>query len=120
MNVYALNQRRHNSSGIKDTNMIRMKNRGTTSTSLFSGSSLSILSTVCASCSSSLGFILTSVLGTGLVASVSAFLYNYQTPLRIVSILISLWSYYSVSKGVESQNCCCSIVNNDHNSKSNN
>jgi hypothetical protein len=64
-------------------------------TSFFSGSSIGLLSSTCASCSS-LGFLLVSVLG-GAGITISTFLSNYQTPLRIVSIALLLWAYYSVS-----------------------
>src|SRR5918992_972970 len=63
--------------------------------SFFSGSSLGVLSSTCASCSS-LGFLLVSTLG-GAGIALSTFLSNYQTPLRIVSIVLLLWAYYSVS-----------------------
>src|ERR687891_2353679 len=65
------------------------------SKSLFSGSTIGILSSTCASCSS-LGFLLISILGCAGMA-LSTFLSNYQTPLRIVSIALLLWAYYSVS-----------------------
>jgi hypothetical protein len=64
-------------------------------TSFFSGSSIGVLSSTCASCSS-LGFLLVSTLG-GAGITLSAFLSNYQTPLRIVSIALLLWAYYSIS-----------------------
>jgi hypothetical protein len=64
--------------------------------SLFSGSSLSVLSSTCASCSS-LGFVLISAFG-GVGVTVSTLLTNYQTPLRVVSILLLIWAYYSISK----------------------
>ena len=70
----------------------KIKIRGT---SLLSASSLSVLSSLCVSCSS-LGFFLISVMGTVGVA-VSAFISNYQTPLRLLSIALLLWAYYSVS-----------------------
>ena len=63
--------------------------------SFFSGSSISVLSSICASCSS-LGFLLVSSLG-GAGITLSAFLSNYQTSLRIVSIALLLWAYYSIS-----------------------
>jgi hypothetical protein len=69
--------------------MSRTKNT-TSVSSLFSGSSLSILSTVCASCSSSLGYILTSIFGAGLGVGVSTFLFYYQTPLHVVSTNIAM------------------------------
>jgi len=64
--------------------------------SLFSGSSLSVLSSTCASCSS-LGFLLISTFG-GLGVAASTFLTNYQMPLRVFSILLLIWAYYSISK----------------------
>jgi hypothetical protein len=63
--------------------------------SFFSGSSIGVLSSTCASCSS-LGFLLVSALG-GAGITISAFLSNYQTPLRIISIALLLWTYYSIS-----------------------
>ncbi len=61
--------------------------------SFFSGSSLGVLSSTCASCSS-LGFFLASTLGAvGVTAS--NFLSNYQTPLRLVSIALLIWAYLS-------------------------
>ena len=63
--------------------------------SFFSGSSLSVLSNTCASCSS-LGFFLISTLGAAGVTA-SAFLSNYQTPLRLLSIALLMWALYSVS-----------------------
>jgi hypothetical protein len=73
---------------------IRMINR----TSLFSGSSLSVITSACASCSS-LGFFLISTFGSvGVLAS--TFLSNYQVPLRLISIGLLLWATYSVSKRV--------------------
>jgi hypothetical protein len=63
--------------------------------SFFSGSTLSVLSSTCASCSS-LGFLLVSVFGgTGVVAS--SFLSNYQTPLRVLSIALLTWALFSIS-----------------------
>jgi hypothetical protein len=65
------------------------------STSLLSGSSLSILSSLCVSCSS-LGFFLISTLGAvGVTAS--AFVSNYQTPLKLLSVALLIWAYYSIS-----------------------
>ena len=63
--------------------------------SFLSGSTMSVLSSTCASCSS-LGFLLVSVFGgTGVVAS--SFLSNYQTPLRILSVALLLWALTSIS-----------------------
>jgi hypothetical protein len=76
---------------------VLMHSRGVkfNATSFFSGSSIGILSSTCASCSS-LGFLLASTLG-GAGITLSTFLSNYQTPLRIVSIALLLWAYYSIS-----------------------
>jgi hypothetical protein len=63
--------------------------------SLFSGSSISVLSSTCASCSS-IGFLLVSTFG-GIGITASTFLSNYQTPLRIVSICLLIWALYSIS-----------------------
>ena len=63
--------------------------------SFLSGSTMSVLSSTCASCSS-LGFLLVSVFwGTGVVAS--SFLSNYETPLRILSVTLLLWALTSIS-----------------------
>jgi hypothetical protein len=76
---------------------VLMHSRGVkfNATSFFSGSSIGILSSTCASCTS-LGFFLASTLG-GAGITLSTFLSNYQTPLRIVSIALLLWAFYSIS-----------------------
>ncbi len=62
--------------------------------SIFSGSILGIASSACASCSS-IGFLVISTFGGfGIIAT--NFLTNYQTPLRILSIVLLLWALYSV------------------------
>jgi hypothetical protein len=63
--------------------------------SLFSGSTLSMISSTCASCSS-VGFLLVSTFG-GIGITASTFLSNYQTPLRIMSIALLVWALYSAS-----------------------
>jgi hypothetical protein len=63
---------------------------------IFSGSSLSVLSSTCASCSS-LGFLLISTFG-GIGVTASTFLTSYQIPLRIISILVLIWALCSISK----------------------
>jgi hypothetical protein len=75
--------------------------------SLFSGSSLSVLSGTCASCSS-LGFLLISTFG-GLGVTASTFLTNYQMPLRVVSILVLIWAYYSIRRKLT--RCCITDYN---------
>ena len=64
-------------------------------TSFFSGSALGVLSSTCASCSS-IGFLLVSTFG-GVGVTASAFLSNYQIPLRILSIALLVWALYSIS-----------------------
>lgn len=64
--------------------------------SLFSGSTMSVLSSTCASCSS-LGFLLISTFG-GLGVTASTFLTNYQMLPRVISILLLIWAYYSISR----------------------
>lgn len=81
MNVYVL----------KHSRDIKLMN----ATSFFSGSSIGILSSTCASCTS-LGFLLASTLG-GAGLTISTILSNYQTPLRILSIMLLIWACYSVS-----------------------
>lgn len=70
--------------------------------SFFSGSSLGVLSSACASCSS-LGFFLATTLGAAGVTA-SNFLSNYQTPLRLLSIVLLVWAYYSTSTAL-TKNC---------------
>ncbi|HEU4443566.1 MAG TPA: hypothetical protein VFR94_02715 [Nitrososphaeraceae archaeon] len=92
MNVYVL----------KHSRDIKLMN----ATSFFSGSSIGILSSTCASCTS-LGFLLASTLG-GAGLTLSTILSNYQTPLRILSIMLLIWACYSVSIRL---NKGCKMVN---------
>ncbi len=78
------------------------------STSLLSGSSLSVISSICVSCSS-LGFFLISTLGA-VGVTVSAFVSNYQTPLRLLSIALLIWAYYSISNKL-TKTCMKSYAN---------
>ncbi len=70
--------------------------------SFFSGSTVSVLSSTCASCSS-LGFLLVSTFGGAGIAA-STFLSNYQTPLRVLSIVLLIWALYSIINKL-SQTC---------------
>jgi hypothetical protein len=81
MNVYALKT-------------ARMINRSST----FSGSALGIASCACAGCSS-LGVIAVSTFGS-LGAAAFAFLGIYQIPLRLASLAVLAWAYYSVKKTI--------------------
>jgi hypothetical protein len=60
--------------------------------SIFSGSILAIISSACASCSS-LGFLVISMFGGFGIIAIDL-LTNYQTPLRMISIVILLWALY--------------------------
>jgi hypothetical protein len=66
--------------------------------SLFSGSSLGIISSVCSSCSS-IGFLLISTFGSiGVIAT--NLLTIYQIPLRIISVAILIFALYTIHKRV--------------------
>jgi hypothetical protein len=66
--------------------------------SLFSGSSLGIMSSVCTSCSS-VGFLLISMFGSiGVIAT--NLLTIYKIPLRIISVAILIFALYTVHKRV--------------------
>jgi hypothetical protein len=66
--------------------------------SLFSGSSLGIMSSVCSSCSS-VGFLLISTFGSiGIIAT--NLLTIYQIPLRIISIAILIFALYTIHKRI--------------------
>jgi hypothetical protein len=65
------------------------------SASLFSGSSISVISSTCASCSS-LGFFLVSTFGSAGVLA-STIMSNYQIPLRLISVGLLLWALVAVS-----------------------
>jgi hypothetical protein len=74
--------------------------------SLFSGSSLSIISSVCSSCSS-VGFLLISTFGSiGVIAS--NLLTIYQVPLRIISVAILIFALYSIHKRI-TQSCVVDV-----------
>lgn len=66
--------------------------------SLFSGSSVGVSTSVCASCSS-LALVLTTSLGTTGLA-ISTFLSNYQIHLHLLSVVILILAYYSVHKKI--------------------
>jgi hypothetical protein len=78
--------------------------------SLISGSFLGIVTSVCASCSS-IGFIIISTFGgVGIVAT--AFLTNYQIPLRVISIVIMIYALYAINKRITGS---CIVDKNDSN-----
>jgi hypothetical protein len=83
-------------------------------TSFFSGSTISVLSSTCASCSS-LGFLLVSTFG-GVGVTASTILSNYQIPLRIISIILLIWAFYSISSKL-TKNCNINYKTDDNNKK---
>jgi hypothetical protein len=82
--------------------------------SLFSGSSLGIMSSVCSSCSS-IGFLLISTFGSiGIIAT--NLLTIYQIPFRIISVAILIFALYIIHKRIL-QNCAMEFnySNNNNN-----
>lgn len=78
--------------------------------SLFSGSSLSIISGVCSSCSS-VGFLLISTFGSiGIIAT--NLLTIYQIPLRMISVAILIFALYYIHKRIV-QSCVLDFKNNN-------
>lgn len=67
-------------------------------TSLLSGSTLGIISSVCASCSS-VGFYAASTFGVAGVAA-SSFLSVYQTPMRLAAIAILVIAYFAARRRI--------------------
>jgi hypothetical protein len=68
------------------------------STSIFSGTSVGMITSACASCTS-LSFLLVSTFGwAGVIAS--NVLSDFQIPLRLVSIGLLAWALYSSSKKI--------------------
>lgn len=75
--------------------------------SLFSGSSLSIISGVCSSCSS-VGFLLISTFGSIGVITTNL-LTIYQIPLRIISVAILIFAIYYIHKRIV-QSCVMDLT----------
>ncbi len=77
--------------------------------SLISSSFLTIFSSTCASCSS-IGFVIISTFGSaGVIAT--AFLTNYQIPLRSLAIGILILALYTVYRRTTNS---CSLNNKEH------
>jgi hypothetical protein len=66
--------------------------------SIVSGSILAIASSACASCSS-IGFLVISMFGGFGIITIDL-LTNYQTPLRMISIVILLWTLYDIQNKI--------------------
>lgn len=79
-------------------NVYAIRNLGKLSRSIFSGSSLGIASCACAGCSS-IGLSFVSAFG-GIGAAAFAFFAIYQIPLRVASLAILGWTYYSIHKSL--------------------
>jgi hypothetical protein len=78
--------------------------------SLFSGSSLSMISSVCSSCSS-VGFLLISTFGSiGIIAT--NLLTIYQIPLRIISVAILIFALYTMHRKIV-KSCVIDFKNNN-------
>lgn len=70
--------------------------------SLFSGSTLGVISSACAGCTSA-GFFMATTFGVAGATATSLFV-QYQIPLRIASIGLLAWALYSAHKRV-TQSC---------------
>lgn len=70
--------------------------------SFFSGSTLGLVTSACAGCTSA-GFFLVTTFGAAGIAATSI-LAQYQLPLRLASIGLLVWSYYSAHKRI-TQSC---------------
>lgn len=70
--------------------------------SLFSGSTLSVVSSACAGCTSASFFFITTFGIAGVAAT--SFLAQYQIPLRLAGIALVVWALYAVNKRI-SQAC---------------
>jgi hypothetical protein len=81
-----------------DVYVIRNSMRLKLDKSIFSGSILAIASSACASCSS-IGFLVISTFGGFGIITIDL-LTNYQTPLRVISIVILLWALYLVQNKI--------------------
>jgi hypothetical protein len=80
-------------------NVFALKNaRRVSRSSVFPGSALGIASCACAGCSS-LGVVFVTAFGS-LGAAAFAFFAIYQIPLRILSLAVLAWTYYSVHRTI--------------------
>ena len=77
--------------------------------SFFSGSSMSIVSSACASCSSFGFFLISTFGGAGILAS--TIMSNYQIPIRLIALRLLAWTLYSVSNRL-TKSCIIATDNN--------
>jgi hypothetical protein len=78
--------------------------------SFLSGSTLGVISGVCAGCTSA-GFFLVTTFGVAGIAATSI-LAQYQLPLRLASIGLLMWAYYSAHRRI-TQSCAVNLNAND-------
>ncbi|MGD1836744.1 MAG: hypothetical protein ACPKPY_01635 [Nitrososphaeraceae archaeon] len=85
-------------------NIYAIKNSNTkiNKSSLFSGTTLGIISSTCASCSS-IGFVIISTFGSAGIV-LSNYLDMYTIPLRLLSIFILLYALYVIHNKL-TKNC---------------
>lgn len=76
--------------------------------SFFSGSTLGLVSSCCAGCTSA-GFFLVTTFGVAGVAAMGV-LAQYQLPLRLASIGLLVWAYYSAQRRI-GQSCAITPAN---------
>ncbi len=80
--------------------------------SFFSGSTLGVISSACAGCTSA-GFFMATTFGVAGAAATSLFV-QYQLPMRVASIGLLAWALYSAHKRV-TQSCAIKRPNKDNN-----
>lgn len=84
---------------------ILRNSRSKLSKSFISGSSIGVISSTCASCSS-FGFLLASTFGASGILF-SNFLTNYQIPLRLLSLALLLCALYFATRSI---NRICTVI----------
>ena len=126
MNMYRIfrNQNKNKSSVIHSEftkNISKEKDKKKNGHYIYLSSILSIISTGCLSCSSSLGLwiftFLTGIIGTTASTTVVSFLSEYQIALRMLSLGLVIWAFLSINNEINN-NYYCKITNN-HNNNSN-
>ena len=85
---------------------------------LYLSSILAIISTGCISCSSSLGLwiftFLAGIIGITGSTTMSTFLSEYQTPIKIITLGFLIWAFISINKEINN-GYHCKMVNNHNN-----
>lgn len=78
--------------------VFRNSRAGMNKSSLFSGSAVGTVSSMCAGCSS-VGFYIATTFGAAGVAA-SSFMSNYQLPLKLLALGLLVWAYYSAHRRI--------------------